>query len=210
MGQAVADLPDPLEMPPPASLAGTDDLLSQIAGDEIDRLMAEADGGGSAPAFGSGAPSAAPVSSSSDELTALLDQLNDEPAKPQATVAASAQDSPTPSAEAHHAVAPAFPAIAHEAEALMSTAERDALGLSNLSDATDAAEHQDATHPVIAEHNDETATATRPGLVIRLLEGVNAPLAFVPDAARDAIGKLAIITLANSVAVLVYVLLFRR
>src|SRR5215213_6870575 len=43
MGQAAVDLPDPLDAPPPSSLSGTDDLLAQLAGDEIDRLLAEAD-----------------------------------------------------------------------------------------------------------------------------------------------------------------------
>ena len=42
MGQAAVDLPDPLDVPPAASLSGTDDLLAQLAGDEIDRLLAEA------------------------------------------------------------------------------------------------------------------------------------------------------------------------
>ncbi|HEV7302510.1 MAG TPA: hypothetical protein VGN72_24440 [Tepidisphaeraceae bacterium] len=42
MGKADTSLPDPLNAPAPA-LAGTDDLLSQLAGDEIDRLLAEAD-----------------------------------------------------------------------------------------------------------------------------------------------------------------------
>jgi len=43
MGQAAVDLPDPLESPPPAAKTSTDDLLSQLAGDEIDRLLAEAE-----------------------------------------------------------------------------------------------------------------------------------------------------------------------
>ena len=38
------DLPDPLESPPaPPGPAGADDLLSRMAGEEIDRLLAEAD-----------------------------------------------------------------------------------------------------------------------------------------------------------------------
>ena len=207
MGQAVADLPDPLEMPPPASLAGTDDLLSQIAGDEIDRLMAEAEGGRPvAERRGVPAPTA-PVSPTVDELTELLDKLHDAPAaKPQPAVEASAHESRAAVSQVADAMALTPPAIAHEAEALMSTAERDALGLSNLSDATDAAEHDDATHIV----SEEAQPVARPSLLITLLEGLNAPLSFVPDAARDAIGKIAIVTLANSVAVLVYVLLFRR
>src|SRR5688572_29729295 len=43
MGQAAVDLPDPLDQQPPASPGGMDDLLAQLAGDEIDRLLAEAD-----------------------------------------------------------------------------------------------------------------------------------------------------------------------
>ena len=47
MGQATIDLPDPTQLPPdgaaPAAANSADDLLSQLAGDEIDRLLAEAD-----------------------------------------------------------------------------------------------------------------------------------------------------------------------
>src|SRR5690348_282259 len=51
MGQAAVDLPDPLETPPPpqagaperAAAAGADELLAQMAGQEIDRLLADAD-----------------------------------------------------------------------------------------------------------------------------------------------------------------------
>lgn len=42
MGQATVDLPDPMG-PPPATAGGTDELLAQLAGEEIDRLLAEAD-----------------------------------------------------------------------------------------------------------------------------------------------------------------------
>src|SRR6187551_2698151 len=63
MGQASVDLPDSLEMPPAAALAGTDDLLAQLAGDEIDRLLAEADDDGRAAeetSASTAAPEAAP------------------------------------------------------------------------------------------------------------------------------------------------------
>ena len=42
MGQVV-DLPDPLHNDAPAAGPGVDDLLAQLAGEEIDRLLAEAD-----------------------------------------------------------------------------------------------------------------------------------------------------------------------
>ena len=50
MGQATLDLPDPTQLSgisagplSPQALASADDLLSQLAGDDIDRLLAEAD-----------------------------------------------------------------------------------------------------------------------------------------------------------------------
>src|SRR5687768_9013067 len=46
MGQATVDLPDPLESHSSAGLAGTDDLLAQLAGDEIDRHLGGADDAG--------------------------------------------------------------------------------------------------------------------------------------------------------------------
>jgi hypothetical protein len=42
MGQATVDLPDPSEIPA-APQSSADDLLSQLAGEEIDRLLAEAE-----------------------------------------------------------------------------------------------------------------------------------------------------------------------
>ena len=49
MGQPITDLPDPLESPATADGMSADDLLSKLAGDEIDRMLAEADAGESAP-----------------------------------------------------------------------------------------------------------------------------------------------------------------
>ena len=42
------------------------------------------------------------------------------------------------------------------------------------------------------------------------LELLNAPFAAMPETFREVLGKVAILTLFNSVAVLAYVLLFRR
>lgn len=43
MGQAALDLPDHLSLPDNGPAVDADDLLSQLAGDEIDRLLAEGD-----------------------------------------------------------------------------------------------------------------------------------------------------------------------
>ena len=89
----------------------------------------------------------------------------------------------------------------------MSAAERDALDLSDLADATDAAAQADADAAVAAA---EAAKLARLEPVIRVLETVNAPISSASDAFRDALGKIAILTLVNSIAVLIYVLFIRR
>src|SRR5580698_6597282 len=54
MGQAIVDPPDPQENSKPAPTTSADDLLSQLAGNEIDRLLAESEG--QAPAIPAAAP----------------------------------------------------------------------------------------------------------------------------------------------------------
>ena len=45
---------------------------------------------------------------------------------------------------------------------------------------------------------------------LRPLEWINAPLMMFPEAAREVLGKVAILTLANALAVILYVVIFRR
>lgn len=319
MGQAVMDLPDPLDAPPPpASMAGTDDLLSQLAGDEIDRLLAEAEverpptpSASSVPSQATPAPShttaaeteSAHSPSHSVSNTPPSDAANDPasvPAEAQATAhgepagTASAEPpgSPTPTPTQHVSASttdaanvaavsapaagtapgddldsllneltqanttPATPAsptndtaanqpakaktlteqvpevlaefdntrrvadaapepapshaspagAADSPDAVMSAAEREALQLPSLAAEMDAAEQQDAaeSQALIA------AVPTRLRPAIWVLERINAPLSFVPDRARDACGKAGIVTLVNSLAVLIYVLFVRH
>ena len=42
MNTGANDLPDPLQEPQVAAASSTDDLLAQMAGDEIDKLLADA------------------------------------------------------------------------------------------------------------------------------------------------------------------------
>jgi hypothetical protein len=262
MGQATVDLPDPLDAPPPSSLSGTDDLLAQLAGDEIDRLLAEADleqktpgkpataaGGAAAPAVDTASPqptnsarviaAAGPATFASadaaiaasvpvdDELDALLSKLEEDAPKfisstpsddgsPPAAAAplvdkslvervpevlaqfpAAGSTAETPADAATNAAAAA--AMPASASLDMSAAERDALKIVDLAD--DAAAESDAL--------DDTGSS-RLAPVIKVLELLNAPLSFVPDALRDTLGKVAIVTLVNSIAVLVYVLFLRH
>ena len=48
------------------------------------------------------------------------------------------------------------------------------------------------------------------GFVVRILEWVNEPSQACPDEFRDAVGKIGLVTIFNAVAVLIYVMVFRR
>ena len=65
-------------------------------------------------------------------------------------------------------------------DVLMSAAERDALSLSDLAAEADAATEQDAAEAADRAAEDRLAPA------IKLLELINAPVSFIPDAFRDA------------------------
>ncbi len=56
----------------------------------------------------------------------------------------------------------------------------------------------------------DPAPAQRSGLLLKPLEWFNAPFNSLPDAVRDVAGQVAIVTLVNALAVLLYIVLFRR
>jgi hypothetical protein len=47
-------------------------------------------------------------------------------------------------------------------------------------------------------------------LLVQILQWINAPMRFLSDSLREAIGKIAILTTCNAAAVIVYVMVFRR
>ncbi len=69
----------------------------------------------------------------------------------------------------------------------------------------------DAQSDVRALLADAVKTAPRgpPAIVVLPLRLLNAPFAYVSDPARDIVGQIAIVTLVNALAVILYVLLFR-
>ncbi len=110
MSQAPKTLPDPLEVAAAESGPNADEILSQLAGEEIDRLLAEAESPRSDPVpqvavakSTTPAPPAAPAASGksaeqdlNQQLDALFNQLNDEapeaPAPPAASGTPAGQD----------------------------------------------------------------------------------------------------------------------
>ncbi len=223
MGKAVVDLPDPMQQPPPAGRTCTDDLLAQMAGEEIDRLLAEADG--SAPPVPlpvSAAPPPPPAASFPVEVPAAVAPA----ARPRTGPAGLFFDEPVPAATRDDdATGPAFeasraaPPVAPPPPAPADVGE-DLDALFSAAVARDAADEAELAARTAAERAALQGAASQPGpaapaedrplpLLLRPLEWLNAPLERLPAGARDVIGKIAIVTLLNAAAVLAYVMLFR-
>jgi len=243
MGQAAVDLPDPLEQATLGAAPSADDLLSQMASEEIDRLLAEAEGGVAAAAPGTPEPSieqpaetpasgmpadgrtaAAELDKADPDTARQIDALFDElSAAPQAGTSqpqATADQQGKPEVKQQDSTAPqqvvAAAMVAPMAEPQQVSAAAPAAV--DPADQTGATERQVLMAETAAE---DAAAAVAPGTglstedeegppwYLRLLETINAPFASCSDELRAAIGKIAIVTLVNAVAVLVYLLFFR-
>jgi hypothetical protein len=217
MGQAALDLPDPLEQPP-ATAAGTDDLLAQLAGEEIDRLLAESESDNPPPTqqnppaaqelllptvAGDSATQSKPEVSSAAQLEGYLEEL--------ATASATSPhevDPVTRLAEPAAPVAPSKPSAAtatplDDDETL--AAERGALNTVE----PDLAPVEAALAAGLSTETTIRSEA-KVAFYLRLLGWLNAPLDSCSDTTRDLIGKIAILTAVNALSVLVYLLFFRR
>jgi hypothetical protein len=274
MGQAAIDLPDPAESVSTdagPSLASADDLLAQLAGQEIDRLLADAD---PAPATKTSAatesataeldsiaedhpdanaqrvqqlldpasvddellskamakgnrPEATTPVSPDEAYAAQVDQLfkqlsDKEPAKADSAPAAefiAAAPTPAPGPEALATPVPTLnestpaansettaPAI--EADIATSAAERAALNAPAETPAAAPVTEPPAA-PTIEKILQDIPSARVP-IYLRILETLNTPFAACPEFARDLLGKVAILTMMNSVGLLLYVLLFKK
>jgi hypothetical protein len=242
LGQASIDLPDPTEMPPP--MASADDLLSQLAGDEIDRLLAEAevDKGPLAAApevEETPAPAQTPVQEQAPTAADIDDLLNKAtaPASGAGPNAAAVQAAmlgepapikprvgstmpgavlvPDPSPEPE--LAPIdLKAEARELDEALAKGSTDALPEVKAIEAeTSSAEKNALTDAinsidVVAQASAPASLAAPVPFYLKPLVWLNFPMELLPPAAREAIGKVALLTLVNSVAILAYVLLFRK
>jgi len=223
MGQATLDLPDPLEQPP-ESAAGTDELLAQLAGDEIDRMLAEADQESAAaaapqvaapnvteaprhPSLPETAPAVAEGSPAAAQLGDFLGQIASE--RPFDTSSPQAKPPTAPTADDVSHCEAALNKLLEEAE----SPEEDAGVVAAERGALKTAE----ARPLEAAIAAGPAAVVRQGSVrssspifLRLLAWLNSPLDSLSDDARDLVGKIAILTMVNALSVLVYVLFFRR
>jgi hypothetical protein len=194
MGQAAVDLPNSVDQAP-APLAGADDLLSQMAGAEIDRLLAEAGADAPAPLDGA-APSSAPTASGA------IIEVPQDPARAGAQTQA---DEAAYAAELEAVfkqmeTAPVATATAEPVEIATASVEH-ATTPAEFAALSQAAPELEALLPQADES---------PSLLVRLLELLNAPFSFCPDSVRDLLGKIAILTLMNAIGLLLYLFLFKR
>jgi hypothetical protein len=267
MGQATIDLPDPTQLSgvdagplSPQALASADDLLSQLAGDDIDRLLAEADADRPPLAVPSTAPVAeppppapaatietveatAPASPSLDaaasaaataaaldailapaiesSLKAVEEQVNAvsqtiESATAPATPGATLPVDPAAAPVGIPAVEPSFDVLdqklLNEAAAHVASIMDVPIALApgSTEPATPGQAAETAERQALVVPHVEKKPSRIVSLLVRILEVLNSPMAFLPDEVRDAIGKVAILTTCNAVAVIVYVLVFRR
>jgi len=263
-GQATVDLPDPLD---PADVLGTpasdgpgapasDELMAQLAGDEIDRLLAEAEedrGGapGASPAVNSGersdarasdVPVPAPAEDAVDavqqasaaiteeavasldaELEDLFKQIQtdpqsaksieptrvDAPVDPVDPVASAGVEAPQEPVDVAQNDTP----ITSHAPVEQASAPSAGVVAPVLSAQAVAVPSSQVSEQVELKLDELPAVPLRRSLLgrvlIKPLEWVNFPLADADASIRITIGKIAILTLFNAVAVIVYVLVFR-
>jgi hypothetical protein len=227
MAQAAADPFDSLENSPD-SLASTDDLLSQMAGKEVDRLLAENEPD---PADAPLVPEAPPLQEQS--MTAQLDELFSELQSPAAAPAPQKRVDvePEPSAQGTERAAlleaagfdgpAAGPPADLEGdsqdpihEAAPKGPERSALLEAAGFEATNgcvapASDPPDQTEPVTEDAAPDLTLAPLP-IYLKPLAWMNAPLDACPAGLRQILGKAAILTLINALVVLTYVLVIRK
>jgi hypothetical protein len=237
MGQAAVDLPETDKAPAP--LKSADDLLSQLAGAEIDRMLADSEqkGGDSAPGSNQPEPSEAQAATkpAQDAYAAEVDQLFKQLNKSQTDQEPAASGAPSALVDAVAPVTEPAQGIAADANSTEAAPAPDLPAVDpqpaqqNVSTVTPAS----IPPPVVAPNPQPVAVAApaietpvtvaeaiesavklvekdRTSLLVRVLEWINAPLEWCPDVARELIGKLAILTLMNAMGVLLYVALFRK
>jgi hypothetical protein len=259
MGKPSADLPESLDTESPVSAEKVDDLLAQMAGEEIDRLLSDAESPReSAPQPASPAASDQPVVQQLDALFSapqeppaaarptrstmpvaevkpaapapseaavgddeVSKQLNDlfsdtEPSgeapkgDSASTAAALTADTPAPVAATMPRVAEAtgdsVPTIDPSLEIEASTTSEERAALTAMESAP--ADPEDPLGLQLPEGGDEGRGLA--DVAIKPLEWMNTPWGGVPDQFRDLVGKIALLTLFNATAVLIYVFLFRH
>lgn len=206
MGTASAELRAATEAPTANGPGGADDLLSQMAGEEIKRLLAHSELEANSDAV---LPQLMP-----DPLLEIMDLL---------------PEPPMPAITAKELDEVFVGQVAMPSRDMVRDARDDAISADGVSDllgslsAVDDGEEDDDGEQVAAreraalveppteipEIRPEPRAGTSSVWATRLLDWITLPLDPFPDRVREIIGKIAIVTLINAVVVLVYLKVFR-
>jgi len=208
MGKAAVELPELAEASAEPGPAGTDDLLAQLAGQEIDRLLAEADL--------DRPPATAPAATATP--TALLEPIAEVTAEappPPAAVAPitgpppEAQEKLLPDLDAPRAegaigelIGPLDLELEEATRETSASAERLGLDL-----ALGPAAAQLAADDAGGEYQSDEVTLPA---ILKPLEWLDACFDAIPENLLEVAGKIGILTMVNAIAVLLYVLFFRH
>ncbi|MGA2443053.1 MAG: hypothetical protein ABSH08_19035 [Tepidisphaeraceae bacterium] len=176
-----------------ATANSTDDLLSQLASSEIDRLLSESEDNPPAPAT----PAA--------QETAASDEMVTEGSERAALLEAAGFETPDP--------APAEPVQPETPPAPAPPAQDERAAL--LQAAGFESPDAPAANPPVANvpAADAPAVQEDPDYVpiyLKPLVWINAPLDACPAIVRKMLGNAGIVTLVNALAILTYVCLFRK
>jgi hypothetical protein len=191
--------------------ASTDELLSQLASSEIDRLLAEAENGTAAkqaltppPAAEAPKPAVPEVPAETPAPAPVADPPVAEPlvaAPPAAAAAEASERSALLEAAGFEAnkpeAAPPPPETQSERSAIL-----EAAGFESVEESAAAS----ATAAKIAEGEDPDYVP----IYLKPLVWINSPLESYPSVLRKMLGSAGIVTLLNALAVLTYVFFFRK
>ena len=225
MPQPANNLPDPLQAASAETGPNADEILSQLAGEEIDRLLAEAESPRSEPAAPaavakSANPSpppaaAAPAEPAADsdlnkQLDDLFNALNEETIAPPAPATPAATATP-----AHPVVQPAAierpqPLAVEQSQAAATPAqvstslENDVLAATELAAIPEPPAKKESA-PVPKRESEPGEAPVSPFLrPLVWLSGL------FPETAVDWMGKVAILTTLNAMAIFAYILMRRH
>jgi len=208
MGQGSVALPDPLSATP-VNPGNTDDLLAQLAGEEIERLLAEADEPTGAEPRAVKPPEVSPADTATPP-SAPLQPLPQAPEPSSATpVAAPEEDLELNALFTQIDGTPPPPPVSTPPATVEAPSAADALVEEMLEDAATGGHSSLASNTVVSLPLEQPQAVGHLPIYFRVLEWVNRPLTHCSDQTRDLVGKIAILTTVNAAAILAYVIIFR-
>jgi hypothetical protein len=216
MGKSATDLTEPLHAVGPVGsvtggAAAADEIISQMADEQIDRLMAAE---GAQPA-----PEAEVPATAAERATSPAQ--SESPAAQIMAAAAAVMGSAVAAPEAKPVMAqgeftsvaqaePPSPGSAEAAQLMEVSAARDTI-VEDLKHAAESVAGRGTVRgAAAAPRMPSQRQSSPPQWVVSMLELLNAPMRGCSEDLRQGIGKIALLTVFNAAAVLIYVLIFRR